>query len=47
MENNFEPNMEQEAPSGKNTSYAKVIVIFSVAMAALLFGLNYLFSHIF
>ncbi len=39
-------NSEKNVEAGKNTSYFKFIVIFSVVMAALLFGLNYLFSHV-
>ncbi|MDR1170881.1 MAG: hypothetical protein LBL24_00345 [Bacteroidales bacterium] len=46
MENNIE-SMEKEVKSGKSTGYFKVILIFSVAMAALLMGLNYLFNHLF
>jgi hypothetical protein len=35
-----------EGDEGKNTSYVKVILIFSVAMVILLYGLNYLLKNI-
>lgn len=48
MEKNQESvQTEQNIESGKSTSYFKFIIIFSVVMAALLIGLNYLFSHFF
>ncbi len=37
---------EQEGKSGKSTSYFKVMSIFTIVMAALLLGLNYLFKHL-
>ena len=36
-----------EGEPKKKTSYLKVMLIFTLVMAALLIGLNYLFSHIF
>ena len=47
MNKDQEPaNTEQKTESGKEGSYVKVIVIFSVVMTVLLLGLNYLFKYI-
>ncbi len=46
MEKELNPNLEEGKVTGKHTSYWKVMLIFSLAMAALLAGVNYLFSHI-
>ncbi len=48
MEKDMETgNPEQNTESKSNPGYLKVMLIFSVAMAALLIGVNYLFKHIF
>ncbi len=48
MSNNIEFDQTgQEVEPKKNTSYLRVMLIFSVVMAALLLGLNYLFNHLF
>jgi hypothetical protein len=41
-----EPIVPESNEEGKNTSYVKVIVLFSVVMVILLFGLNYLLKNI-
>jgi hypothetical protein len=50
MEKNKETNPEHPEQSdngSKNASYLKVVLIFSIVMAGVLFGLNYLFKHLF
>ena len=37
----------REGEPKKKTSYLRVMLIFTIVMAALLIGLNYLFSRIF
>jgi hypothetical protein len=41
-----EPIQTEIKEEGKNTSYVKVILLFSVAMVILLYGLNYLLKNV-